>query len=159
PDTGAPVEDGDVGNICATVLFKDDVYPVIRFNTHDLSAIQPAAPGSGWTLRRLRGFLGRSDNMVKLRGINVYPTAVGEIVRQHPPTNGEFLCWVDRVGTRDEMTILVETTAAPEHRAALTSRVQQALRQRIGLEFEVQLLSAGALAEKTGLETRQKPIR
>lgn len=63
-----------------TCLYKDDVAPVIRFDTHDVSAWLPGASASGLPFRRIRGFLGRSDNMVKLRGINVYPHALAQLL-------------------------------------------------------------------------------
>ncbi len=56
-----------------TSLYRDDVYPLIRFNTHDLSAWKSGTSSLGFQLQRTVGVLGRSDNMVKLRGINVYP--------------------------------------------------------------------------------------
>ena len=80
PDHHGPISDGEIGNICITALFKDDIFPNIRFNTNDLSAIESNMSSVGWSLRRLRGFLGRSDDMVKLRGVNVYPTAIGSIL-------------------------------------------------------------------------------
>src|ERR1051326_2190076 len=61
PDTGAALGDVETGNICATVLFKTGVYPVIRFDTKDLSRLMPPDPGSGINFRRIAGFQGRSD--------------------------------------------------------------------------------------------------
>ena len=159
PESGKPVADGEIGDICSTVLFKDDVYPVIRFNTHDLSAIDTSKTDSDWTLRRLRAFLGRSDNMVKLRGINIYPTAIGEIVRQLPRANGEFLCRVTRAGTRDELTVAIETDAPTADRAGLADEYRNTFRQRVGVELQVELVTPGALSSETGIETRQKPVR
>src|SRR5262249_51258330 len=77
PETHAPRVDGEAGNICVTTLFKDAVYPIVRFDTNDVSAFVTTPSPAGFTLRRIRGFQGRSDQMVKLRGINVYPTAIG----------------------------------------------------------------------------------
>jgi phenylacetate-CoA ligase len=159
PETLAPVPEGRVGNICVTSLFKDDIFPNIRFNTNDLSALATDESRSGWTLRRMRGFLGRSDGMVKLRGINVYPTAVGEILRREPGTNGEFLCEVQRVGQRDEMTVFIEVTAPREQRTNLAERLEQILRDKIGVGMNIDLVDPGVLADRTGLEARQKAIR
>jgi len=156
PETLAPLPDGTIGNVCATVLYKDDLFPVIRFNTNDLSAVEAGASPAGWTLRRLRGFLGRSDNMVKLRGTNVYPTAIGEVLRRDPATSGEFFCEVRRKGERDEMTVFVE---ARERSDALAERLRGLLRQQIGVELGIELVGPGALAPRTELELRQKPIR
>ncbi len=159
PDTLEPVPDGEEGNICVTCLFKDDIFPNIRFNTNDRSAIVPEPAASGWTLRRIRGFLGRSDGMVKLRGTNVYPTAVGELIKVDPDSNGEFLCVVERRGQRDEMTVLVETPVPPDRRGEVAERFKAMLRQRIGVELQVVMVEPGDLAERTEIERRQKPIR
>lgn len=159
PDTLEPVPDGEEGNICVTCLFKDDIFPNIRFNTNDRSAIVPEPADSGWTLRRIRGFLGRSDGMVKLRGTNVYPTAVGELIKVDPDSNGEFLCVVERRGQRDEMSVLIESPAGPERRGEVAERFKAMLRQRVGVELQVRLVEPGALADRTEVERRQKPIR
>jgi phenylacetate-CoA ligase len=156
PETLAPLPDGTIGNICATVLYKDDVFPVIRFNTNDLSAVEVGDSRAGWTLRRLRGFLGRSDNMVKLRGVNVYPTAIGEVLRQDAAPNGEFFCEVRRCGERDEITVFVETS---ERTDAVAERVRALLRRQIGVDLAVELVEPGRLASRTELEIRQKPVR
>jgi phenylacetate-CoA ligase len=158
PDTGAALPDGKTGNICATVLFKTGVYPVIRFDTKDLSRLMPPDHGSGINFRRIAGFLGRSDNMIKLRGINVYPSAVGAVLAGIAGLSGEYVCRVTRAHSRDEMTVLAETTdAAPDPQ--LAARVAQELRRRIGVELLVELVAAGATAPLTGIESRQKPIR
>jgi phenylacetate-CoA ligase len=152
----APVPDGQIGTICVTCLFKDDVFPVIRYNTKDLSALMEDPAGTGWTLRRLRGFLGRSDNMIKLRGINVYPTAIGELVKMISGTNGEFICRVIRDGSRDDMIVAVESSHPSRE---LEASLKDLLRKRIGVDFVVEVVPAGSLAAETEMESRQKPIR
>jgi len=156
PDTGAPVVDGEPGNICDTVLFKDTVYPVIRFDTKDVSTILPGAGGLGYTLRRLAGFQGRSDNMVKLRGINVYPTGIAAILREIPDLAGEYVCRVAKTDGRDEMTVVCETATPSD---GLRERVETVLRQRLGVAVAVELVGEGGTADATQLNSRQKPIR
>lgn len=160
PETHAVLPDGQEGNICTTVLFKDDIFPVVRFNTDDLSAIETTGESPlGLRLRRITGFLGRSDNMVKLRGINIYPTAIGEILQTQPHVTGEFICRVDRAGSRDEMTVLAEVRTAPAERPALAASCRDLLRRRLGVQVLVELVDSGALAPLTEIERRQKPIR
>lgn len=155
-DTGAAVPDGMPGDMVCTCLYKDDVFPIIRFNTHDVSRFETDASPLGLSLRRIAGFLGRSDNMVKLRGINIYPTGIGALLtEQHPELNGEYICRVVRTEGRDEMTVLAESTAP----AAATSSYEQLLRAKLGVEIKVELAAPGALASLTQIETRQKPIR
>ena len=112
PDSHAPRPDGEPGNMCVTALFKDGVYPIVRFDTNDVSSfLAPARRPAASRFRRIRGFQGRSDQMVKLRGINVYPTAIGVHLGAHPAPTGEFVCRVERRGARDELTVIVEVRA------------------------------------------------
>lgn len=159
PDTGAAAPDGTPGNLCVTSLFKDDVCPVVRFDTNDVAALAPGASPLGLRLRRITGILGRSDNMVKLRGINVYPTAVGETLREAPETTGEFLCRLDRIDGREEMTVLVEVRADATAHAGLAVVLRDLLRRRLGVDLPVEPVAPGTLAPLTGIESRQKPVR
>jgi phenylacetate-CoA ligase len=160
PETGAPVPDGAAGNLVVTCLYKDDVYPIIRFNTNDLTAFESGASPLGLNLRRIQGFLGRSDNMVKLRGINIYPTAIAAWLVGRSDTTGEYLCRVvrDPLG-RDDMTVTIELAAGVADSAARRADLKALLKQRLGVEVGIELVAAGRLAPLTGLESRQKPIR
>ena len=158
PETGLPVPRGTLGDMVCTCLFKDDIFPIIRFNTHDVTEEVIGANPLGIPFRRIRGFLGRSDNMVKLRGINLFPTGIGALLVEHcESATGEFICRVHRVGTRDAMTVHLEHRGAPTE--TLQQRLEAALRNRLGVEISVVLESSGALAALTQVESRQKPIR
>lgn len=154
-DSGAPVADGESGDMVATVLFKDDVYPIIRFNTHDVSALKPGRSSLDLNLRRLQGFLGRSDNMVKLRGINVFPQAIGPMLAGLDGFTGEYVCRVRRDGQgRDDMTVHVEVGGSPDK-----AGYEAALHQALGVGVAVEFAKPGELAPLTEVETRQKPKR
>jgi len=156
-ETGAPLPDGEAGDMVCTCLYKDDVFPIIRFNTHDVSKFLTDSSPLDLKLRRIAGFLGRSDNMVKLRGINIYPTGIGAILtEQHPELMSEYICVVDRLDGRDEMTVHIETRGALD---ADVAAYQSLLKARLGVEMNVILAAPGALAAKTLIEVRQKPIR
>lgn len=157
PETRAVQPEGGAGNVIVTVLFKDGVYPIVRFDTNDLSAFMPGPSALGLTLRRIQGFRGRSDQMVKLRGINVYPTAIATWLVEHPSATGEYVCKVIRVGDRDEMTVLVEVR--PGHAAGLAGEFRHLLRQKLGVDVGVEVVGPGETARFTGIEARQKPIR
>jgi phenylacetate-CoA ligase len=154
PKTAQPVADSTPGNICVTVLFKDTIYPIIRFDTQDLSTRLPPDPESGIGFRRITGFGGRSDNMVKLRGINVYPTAIGPLLQALNGFTGEYVCHVNEA--RDEMTVIAEYAGA-DTRAK--NQLAQHLREKLGVRFAVELVAPGQTASLTGLEDRQKPQR
>ncbi len=156
-ETGQPVADGVSGDMVCTCLYKDDVFPIIRFNTHDVSAFRTDASPLGLTLRRIAGFQGRSDNMVKLRGINIYPTGIGAILTENfAELLSEYVCEVTRVDGREEMTVRIETRGAVE---ADCAAYEALLRARLGVEIGVALAAPGALAPLTQIEVRQKPIR
>ena len=154
PKTAQPVADGTPGNICVTVLFKDTIYPIIRFDTQDLSTRLPPDPDSGIGFRRITGFGGRSDNMVKLRGINVYPTAIGPLLQTLNGFTGEYICRLNEA--RDEMTVITEY-AGTNTRAK--DQLAQHLREKLGVRVAVELVAPGQTASLTGLEDRQKPQR
>lgn len=156
PETGAPVEDGHAGNLCATVLFKTGIYPIVRFDTKDLTTLSAPAPDSGINFRRMSGFEGRSDNMVKLRGINVYPTAIGALLADHAALTGEYVCRVFRAGGREEMAVTVE---AREPGDSLAEEVAERLKRGLGVQVEVELARPGGTAALTQIRERQKPLR
>jgi phenylacetate-CoA ligase len=156
PASRAPVADGERGDLVATCLYKDDIAPVIRFNTHDVSAYYPGTNTGGLAFRRIRGFLGRSDNMVKVKGINIYPHAVGALIEKCADLTGEYLCHLRRdAHGQDYMTITLE------HRAPAADPVSYAalLRAGLGVEVSVRLVPPGATAAETHLDDRQKPLR
>ena len=158
-DSGRTVSAGEPGAICTTVLFKDTVYPVIRFDTRDMTRMRPPDPGSGINFRRISGFEGRADAMVKLRGVNVYPHAIGAHLSGRPDLTAEFVCRLARRGGRAVLTVVVEVRPGIERDAARAREVAGHLRARLGVSVEVELVGAGETGHLTGIETRQKPVR
>jgi phenylacetate-CoA ligase len=158
PETGRPVGPGEQGDMICTCLFKDDIFPIIRFNTHDVTEEIAGESPLSLPFRRILGFRGRSDNMVKLRGINVYPTGIGALlIAERPEFAGEYVCEIDRTSRREEMTVRAEIRG--EASDSLREAYEALLRARLGVEVKVMLEAPGRLAEFTGIETRQKPIR
>ena len=151
PETLAPVPDGETGDMICTCLYKDDLFPVIRFHTHDLTRVLPGANALGLPFRRIEGHLGRSDSMVKLRGVTVYPHGIGAILSAGFGV-GEFVCHL----TGEELTVMVEVGAPSP---GLAERMAETLRTRLGVRITVELVPPGATAALTGLEERQKPRR
>lgn len=157
-DTGQPVKDGQTGDVISTCLFKDDIYPIIRFNTHDVSAVRPGKSSLGLNYKRIEGFLGRSDNMVKLRGINIFPQAIGPLMEEIDAFGGEFYCLVDRdQAGRDEMTVVAECKSVDT--AKYTPKFEALLKEKLGLGMSVKLVPIGTTGETTQVDVRQKPIR
>ncbi len=154
-ETGVPVSDGQKGDLIVTCLFKDDVYPIIRFNTHDVTAIRTDASKIGIKFKRIEGFLGRSDNMVKLRGINVFPQAIGPMLAEIGSFAGEWICKVRRDDAgRDELTVICEDRGGTP-----VGAYEDTLKRKLGIEAAIVLVEVGGTAAATQIEARQKPIR
>jgi phenylacetate-CoA ligase len=130
----------------------------VRLDTHDVSSFLPGSGDRSVAFRRITGFQGRSDQMVKLRGINVYPAANGVHLGRHPALTGEFVCRAERRGARDELTVVVEVRAGAD-RPDLGRELTALLRQKLGVEVGVEPARPGATAALTGIESRQKPVR
>jgi len=154
-DGGAPVEQGETGDMVVTCLFKDDIAPCIRFNTHDITHELTGANQTGMVFKRIAGFRGRSDNMVKLRGINVFPHAIGALIENRADLTGEYVCHVVRDASgRDEMMVTIES-----HGGTDSAQLAGVLRQGLGVEVGVKLVGPGETATATQIDVRQKPIR
>ena len=156
-DTGAPLTDGEQGDMVCTCLYKDDLYPIIRFNTHDVTKVRTGDSQLGLTFKRIEGFLGRSDNMVKIRGINIFPQAIGPLIEEVPAFAGEFICKAHRDAEgRDEFVVHAEVK---EGGGRVSEDIKAVLKRAIGIEVGVVLESPGALSDLTQVDVRQKPIR
>ncbi len=157
-DTGVPVADGEIGDMVTTCLFKDDLYPIIRFNTHDVTQVKTGSSALGVNFKRIEGFLGRSDNMVKIRGINIFPQGIGPMLDEHPAFAREFICKARRDDAgRDSFVVVAEATTPGD--PDLVSAFRDILKRKIGIEVDVELVAKGATAGLTQIDVRQKPIR
>ncbi|MEP2990504.1 MAG: phenylacetate--CoA ligase family protein [Parasphingorhabdus sp.] len=154
-DSGEPVASGETGDMVVTCLFKDDIAPCIRFNTHDITEERTDSNSTGMVFKRITGFKGRSDNMVKLRGINIFPHAIGAIIEDRSDLTGEYVCRVVRDDSgRDEMQVTLESRGNSNQ-----SELADLLRKGIGIEVGVEIVGTGETAKDTQIDTRQKPIR
>ncbi|MBL8382544.1 MAG: phenylacetate--CoA ligase family protein [Burkholderiales bacterium] len=157
-ETGRAVAPGEVGDMVVTCLFIDDLFPIIRFNTHDITRVLPGTSALGLPFRRIAGFLGRSDSMVKLKGINVYPQAIGNILAELDDFAGEYVCVRGRAADGGEtFTVRIETRAADP--GARLPAYRDLLKRRLGVEVTVSLEAPKSLSALTGVESRQKPVR
>lgn len=163
-ETGEPVAPGEPGNLVATSLYRR-IPPIIRFNLRDLGRIKydwkESALGSHF--RRMDHFLGRSDDMVKIRGNNIYPMACLSAVRSDSRTTGEWLCIAERSVVdgviRDSMTVQIEVSKTAPNRDGLKENMENRLRADLGLKVNVELVDEGALLEITNIGREGKPKR
>ncbi len=157
-DTHRPVADGETGDMVVTCLFKDDLYPIIRFNTHDVTQVKAGSSALDVNFTRIEGFLGRSDNMVKIRGINIFPQGIGPMLDEHPGFAKEFICRAHRDAQgRDSFVVVAEATTPGD--PDLAKAFREILKRKIGIEVDVELAAKGATAALTQIDVRQKPIR
>jgi phenylacetate-CoA ligase len=157
PESGAILPEGEKGTVYITTLYRWGA-PQIRFNVNDISAIMPGACPCGSTLKRLEKIFGRNDNMVKLRGVNVFPEAIGAAVAEDKRGNGEYFCVVERVGEagRDEMTVMVEVADAKTDRARFKSELEARMKEVLGVKVTVEPSDPHSLAELTGVASTSK---
>ncbi|TDM05429.1 MAG: AMP-dependent synthetase [Ideonella sp. MAG2] len=139
PGTGDPVPEGEVGEVVVTTLNRD--YPLVRFGTGDLSAVLPGTCPTGRTNTRIKGWMGRADQTVKVRGMFVHPGQVAEIVKRHPEVSRARLVVQGEMAS-DRMTLKLEATAQPE---GLAARVADTVRDVTKLRSDIELLSPGSL--------------
>ena len=125
PDTGEVLPDGQEGELVFTTLTKEAL-PVVRYRTRDLTRLLPPTARS---MRRMGKIVGRSDDMLIIRGVNVFPTQIEELVLQHGQLSGQYQLVVTRSGALDELQVLVELL--PQHAYAERDAVSGALSNRI----------------------------
>jgi phenylacetate-CoA ligase len=154
-ETGQPVPDGQVGNLVATVFYRR-TFPIIRYNLRDLGRIVSTATcGCGSSFRRMDHFLGRSDNMVRMRGVNIYPMGCLPAVRSDPRTTGEWVCEAyDAVvdgRAREEMVVHVEVRKDAGPLEGLKEKLEARLKNDLGLSVGVKLVEQGQLEQGANL--------
>ena len=163
PETGAVLPDGEKGELVFTSLTKE-AFPIIRYRTRDLTRLLPGTARPG--MRRMEKVTGRSDDMIILRGVNVFPTQIEEVLLATDWCGGHFIIELTREGRMDEMTVLAE--ARPEHwdgsgLVEHTERVTAYIKNTIGISARDpggSAGNAGALARqgKTGVRQATEGI-
>ena len=147
PETGAPIEDDSVVGEHVLTSFVHLSQPFVKYRTHDLVRRQ-ANPdhGCGWTWAHLPGVvLGRTDFMVVIRGVNVYPTAVENLIGSVPGLTSHYELHVSQVEAMDRMLVRVETADGSVDRSAARSRLADELRENLGVRLEVEVVAQGTL--------------
>lgn len=141
PGTGDPVPEGEIGEVVVTVFNPD--YPLIRFATGDLSAVLPGESPCGRTNMRIKGWLGRVDQAVKVRGMFVYPHQISEALKRFDMVRRARL-EVTREDERDRMLLRCEVAGAP---SGLEQALAEAVRAATGLRAEIELVPPDTLPQ------------
>ncbi len=142
---GDPLPEGTPGELVFTTLTKTGM-PLLRYRTGDIAALHPPSPDSPRTLRRMTKLLGRADDMLVVRGVNVYPTEIESTLLADDRVSPHYLIVTDRRDTaRPELRIAVEPMADSVDTDALRDALHGALRERLGLSCVVRVLAPGSV--------------
>jgi phenylacetate-CoA ligase len=149
PRSGKVLPDGETGELVLTSLTKEAL-PVIRYRTRDLTRL---LPGTARTMRRMEKITGRSDDMLIIRGVNVFPTQIEEqILRQHELAP-HYVLELSKDGPLDHLAVLTELApGARDHASA--SRLQHSIKSLIGVSVEVRLVPEGSIERSIGKAKR-----
>ncbi|MCD8118043.1 MAG: phenylacetate--CoA ligase [Lachnospiraceae bacterium] len=143
PVTLKTLPDGEVGEIVITTLVKEGA-PLIRYRTHDISRIIPGECPCGSKYPRLDTITGRSDDMFKIKGVNVFPAQIEEILRSFPEISSEYQIRISHMDGRDTMRLYVETTGDVDF-AELSERIAVRVKSKIGFTPIVKVVEVGVL--------------
>lgn len=143
PVTLKPVPDGEMGEIVITTLVKEGA-PLIRYRTHDLSRIIPGECPCGSKHPRLDTIMGRTDDMMKIKGVNVFPSQIEEILHQFPECSSEYQIRISHLDGKDTMRIYVETNGSVDF-ADLAKRIAEKVKSKIGFTPLVKVVELGLL--------------
>lgn len=143
PVTGENLPDGEWGEIVITTLKKEGA-PLIRFRTHDLSRILPAPCACGQSYPRIDTIEGRTDDMVKIKGVNLFPSQIEEILHTFPEVSSEYQIHISHLDGKDTMRLYVETNGHVDF-LALAQRIAECVKSRIGFTPLVKVVEIGVL--------------
>jgi phenylacetate-CoA ligase len=158
PDTGQVLPDGELGELVLTSLTKEAM-PVIRYRTRDLTRL---LPGTARSMRRMEKITGRSDDMIILRGVNLFPSQVEEQILRVDGLAPHYQLVLTRAGRLDAMTVRVEAEpglAGAEARAALAQTLAHHIKGVIGVAAAIEVLDPGAIERSTGKARRVVDLR
>jgi phenylacetate-CoA ligase len=149
PDTGEVLPDGEHGELVLTSLTKEAM-PVIRYRTRDLTRLLPGTAFGA--MRRMEKVLGRSDDMMIVRGVNVFPTQLEGLILREPELTPHFQCHLDREGSLDTLLVKVERRESLPAAAgsAAGDRVAARVKHLIGIRIDVEVSAPGTVERSAG---------
>jgi phenylacetate-CoA ligase len=145
PESGASLPDGEKGELVFTSLTKEAL-PIIRYRTRDLTRL---LPGTARTMRRMEKITGRSDDMLIIRGVNVFPSQIEELILKQPGLAPHYLLEVSKDGPMDHLTVLVESQSPDD-----PSQLKHAIKSYIGITADVKAVAAGTIERSIGKAKR-----
>jgi phenylacetate-CoA ligase len=149
PATGRVLPDGEQGELVFTSLTKEAL-PVIRYRTRDLTRL---LPGTARTMRRMEKITGRSDDMMIIRGVNVFPTQVEELILKQPELSPHYVLELSKDGPMDHMTVLVEIQPGSQDQGS-AARLAHNIKSYVGVTADVKIVSTGTIERSIGKAKR-----
>lgn len=162
PETLEPVAEGEVGELVLTTINREAM-PLLRYRTRDLTRVLPGECPCGRHHKRLDRMKGRSDDMIILKGVNIFPIQIETILLQFKELSTDYLITLETVDTNDEMTIEVELnemfTDDYARLQSLTREITRQLKDEILVTPRIKLMPKGALPKSEGKAVRVKDLR
>jgi phenylacetate-CoA ligase len=159
PETGEPVADGEMGELVFTSLTKEAL-PIIRYRTRDLTRL---LPGTARSMRRMEKITGRSDDMMIIRGVNVFPSQIEELILKRAELAPHYQCVLTRTGPMDDLSVRVETKpgVSPDstEAKAAAKQLQHDIKVFIGTSVSIELKSEGGIERSQGKAKRVVDLR
>jgi phenylacetate-CoA ligase len=158
PLDGTPLRDGEEGELLFTSLTKEAL-PIIRYRTRDLTTLLPGTARPG--MRRMRKITGRSDDMIILRGVNVFPTQIEEVVLRTPGLSPHFQLVLTTEGRMDALAVRVEARpdAPADRRATAAAELVTAVKETVGVTVACEVVDPETLERSVGKLQRLKDLR
>ncbi len=158
PETLQPMPGGETGELVITSLTKE-AFPMIRYRTRDLTSILPGDCPCGRTLRRMARVRGRTDDMLIIKGVNVFPSQIESVLFEFEGTEPHYQIVLDRKGGLDEVTVLVEVGESiffdqMRQQRGMMERIRKRLAQELGITVEVRLVEKKTIARSEGKTRR-----
>jgi phenylacetate-CoA ligase len=153
PDSGERLGDGEEGELVFTTLAKEAL-PLIRYRTGDIGAVDAAPCECGRTLTRITALLGRRDDMLIVRGVNLFPSNVEHLLLGVEEVAPHYRLIVERDGPMDELTVECEPASDGVDRERLAARLEHLLREHTGIRISVAVMEPGALPRSEGKAVR-----
>ena len=153
PESGATLGEGVEGELVFTTLLKEAM-PLLRYRTGDIGSMTSEPCACGRTTARVRGLRGRRDDMITVRGVNLFPSNVEHLLLSVPEVAPHYQLVVERTGALDELTVQCEPLSTGVDVAALRSTAEQILREHTGIRIEVEVLEPGSVPRSEGKAVR-----
>jgi len=155
PKTGENLPDGELGELVITTLVKEGA-PLIRYRTHDLTRIIPGKCACGRSYPRIDVVIGRTDDMVKVKGVNIFPGQIEDILKEAEGASSEYQVFIEHADGKDQMSVFVETelVADPEQKKEFEKLLKDLFKTRIGVGIIPKAVAIGELPRSEKKTTR-----